>query len=259
MPLCNYNMGKNKLQKFRELEQLEHVFQVPSEQLRAGQQCEMKGRWREFFGNDNPIVLELGCGKGEYTVALGKRFPDKNYIGIDIKGARLWTGAKESFNCGMKNVAFVRTNIEMLPYFFDKDEVSEIWLTFPDPQMKKKTKRLTSTGFLNRYTGIVKPGGLLHLKSDSNFMYTYTKAVVAENQLKVVDLCDDIYAQRPDDAILSIKTYYEQQWLARGITIKYICFELDPKDEWKEPEVEIELDPYRSYGRNKRSELNLTD
>ncbi|MBP1641099.1 MAG: tRNA (guanine-N7)-methyltransferase [Bacteroidetes bacterium] len=252
-------MGKNKLQKFRELEQLSHVFQISALQLRDGALCEMKSRWHEFFGNDNPIVLELGCGRGEYTVALGRRFPDKNYIGVDIKGARLWAGAKESFNSGMKNVAFVRTNIEMLPYFFGENEVSEIWLTFPDPQMKKKNKRLTGTGFLRRYTGILKPEGILHLKSDSNFMFTYTKAVIAENGLPVIDICDDIYALRPEDEILSIKTYYEQQWLARGITIKYIKFVLEPRTEWKEPEIEIEMDPYRSYGRNKRSELNLTD
>lgn len=252
-------MGKNKLQKFSELEQFAHVFQMPGAQLRDGVQCEMKGRWHEFFGNDNPIVLELGCGRGEYTVALGQRFPEKNYIGIDIKGARLWAGAKESLNNGMKNVAFVRTNIELLSCFFAEHEVSEIWLTFPDPQMKKKNKRLTSTGFLTRYAQIVAPGGLIHLKSDSNFMFTYTSAVVSENNLPVVDSCDDIYAQRPDDDVLSIKTYYEQQWLARGITIKYIQFRLEPKSEWKEPDIEIELDTYRSYGRNKRSELNLTD
>jgi tRNA (guanine-N(7)-)-methyltransferase len=252
-------MGKNKLQKFSELEQFAHVFQMPGAQLRDGGQSEMKGRWHEFFGNNNPIVLELGCGRGEYTVALGQRFPDKNYIGIDIKGARLWAGAKESFNSGMKNVAFVRTNIELLPCFFAEHEVSEIWLTFPDPQMKKKNKRLTATNFLARYAQMVVPGGLIHLKSDSNFMFTYTKAVVSENNLAVVDSCDDIYAQRPDDDVLSIKTYYEQQWLARSITIKYIQFRLEPKNEWKEPDIEIELDPYRSYGRNKRSELNLTD
>lgn len=253
------NMGKNKLQKFRELELFTHVFQVPGSQLRDGVQCEMKGHWHEFFGNDHPIVLELGCGRGEYTVALGKRFPEKNYIGIDIKGARLWAGAKESFNNDMTNVAFVRTNIELLSCFFEKNEVSEIWLTFPDPQMKKKSKRLTSTEFLNRYAQILKPGGVIHLKSDSNFMFTYTKEVVAENHLPVIDICDDIYALRPDDEILSIKTYYEQQWLARGITIKYIQFALSLQTEWKEPEIEIELDPYRSYGRNKRSELNMNE
>ena len=252
-------MGKNKLKKFSELEQFPHVFQMSFSQIRDGQECEMKGRWREYFGNDNPVVLELGCGRGEYTVALGRRFPDKNYIGIDIKGARLWAGAKESFLSGMKNVAFVRTNIEMIPHFFASNEVSEIWLTFPDPQMKKCNKRLTSTNFLERYGQLLVSEGIIHLKTDSNFMFTYTRAVVAENKLAVLDCCDDIYARCLDDQLLSIKTYYEQQWLARGIAIKYLSFAFEIRSEWQEPEIEIEMDAYRSYGRNKRSELKIAE
>jgi tRNA (guanine-N7-)-methyltransferase len=252
------NMGKNKLQKFSELEQFPHVFQFSFSHFGDEQECEMKGQWQSFFKNDNPIVLELGCGRGEYTVALGRRFPDKNFIGIDIKGARLWAGAKESLTSGMKNVAFIRTNIEMLPRLFASNEVSEIWLTFPDPQMKKRSKRLTSTGFLARYGKIMKAEGILHLKTDSHFMFTYTKAVVEANHLPLLSLWDDIYAECPDNEILSIKTYYEEQWLARGITIKYISFGFEARDKWQEPEIEIEPDSYRSYGRNKRSELNLT-
>src|SRR5574344_527842 len=168
-------MGKNKLQKFADMEAYPHVFQYPYSVL-ENVPFEMKGKWHEeFFKNDHPIVLELGCGRGEYTVELGKLFPDKNFIAVDIKGARMWTGATESLQCGMKNVAFLRTNIEIIDRFFAEDEVSEIWLTFPDPQMKSKTKRLTSTFFMERYRHFMKDGGLIHLKTDSNFMFTYTK------------------------------------------------------------------------------------
>ena len=145
-------MGKNKLAKFAELETFSHVFQVTSSELLNGAGFSLKGKWNEmFFKNTNPIVLELGCGKGEYTVELAKQFPDKNYIGVDIKGARIWKGAKESFLQKMENVAFIRTNIEMIQHFFGENEVSEIWLTFPDPQMKKTTKRLTATNFIQSY------------------------------------------------------------------------------------------------------------
>ena len=230
-------MGKNKLAKFADMEEFPHVFQVSSHALREGQAFEMKGKWNElFFKNNNPIVLELGCGKGEYTVGLGQLYPDKNFVGVDIKGARIWSGAKESFQKGMTNVAFLRTNIEMIYHFFAENEVSEIWLTFPDPQMKKVTKRLTATNFMKSYQQFLKPDGLVHLKTDSNFMFTYTCEMVKSNQYPVIFSSDDLYASSLNDPILSIKTYYEQQWLERGLTIKYIQFVLEKRENFIEPD-----------------------
>jgi tRNA (guanine-N7-)-methyltransferase len=219
----------------------------------------MRGNWgKEFFGNDNPIVIELGCGRGEYTVGLARRYPDKNFIGVDIKGARMWTGATEAIRDGLKNVGFLRTNIEIIDHFFAPGEVSEIWLTFPDPQMKKHTKRLTSSLFLQRYRNIMLPDGIVHLKSDSNFMFTYTRYITEVNKLPVVSCIEDIYADGEAVEPLDIKTYYEQQWLSRGINIKYISFRLPAEGELVEPEIEIELDSYRSYNRSKRSGLQTS-
>ena len=251
-------MGKNKLAKFADMEEFPHVFQVSSHTLREGISFDMKGKWNElFFKNDHPIVLELGCGKGEYTIGLGKLYPEKNFVGVDIKGARLWTGAKESHETGMTNVAFLRTNIEMIHYFFAENEVSEIWLTFPDPQMKKVTKRLTATNFIKAYQQFVKPNGLIHLKTDSNFMFTYTCEMVKANNFPVAFSNDDLYASNLQDPILAIKTYYEQQWLERGLTIKYIRFLLEKRETFIEPEIEIEHDAYRSFGRSKRHNLDV--
>lgn len=247
-------MGKNKLQKFADMASYPHVFECPYS-VAESLPFEMKGQWNLFFKNDHPIVLELGCGRGEYTVELARLFPNKNFIGVDIKGARMWSGATESFNDGLSNVAFLRTNIEIIDHFFAADEVNEIWLTFSDPQMKKVTKRLTSTYFMERYRHFLINDGVIHLKTDSNFMYTYTQYMVRHNRLSVLFETEDLYHSNLVDPILNIKTYYEQQWLNRGLNIRYLKFVLPQEGNLSESEVEIELDSYRSYSRSKRSAL----
>jgi tRNA (guanine-N7-)-methyltransferase len=244
-------MGKNKLQKFSDMSQWPHVIEQAQFEKTDSP---LKGRWAaDVFKNDGPIVLELGCGKGEYTVGLAELYPEKNFIGIDIKGARMWTGAKLSIEKGLKNVVFLRTHIEFILRFFAAAEVSEIWLTFPDPQMKKVTKRLTSTRFMADYQQIVQPKGRIHLKTDSSFMFQYTVEMVKANQLPVVVQTDDLYHCDWTDKILSIQTFYETQWLQRGLNIKYIQFEIPEGQQWLEPDVEIEPDPYRSFGRSARN------
>lgn len=256
-------MGKkNKLMKFDDMAGYANVFQYCFEELQDGG-FPLRGKWHEHFGNGNPIVIELGCGKGEYTVGLAQRYPDKNFIGFDIKGARMWTGATQALECGLTNAAFVRTRIELITYFFAPGEVSEIWITFADPQMKKVNKRLTCTMFMQRYLQIMKADGTVHLKTDSNFLYTYTEEMAKANNLPIRantrDLYNDNEFASPDiiDALRSIRTYYESQWLARGIDIKYMALQPQPRDTWTEPDIEIELDSYRSFGRDKRSALNL--
>lgn len=246
-------MGKNKLQKFDDMNQYPHVFQYPFYVLKE-EGFPLKGKWNsDFFKNDQPIVLELGCGKGEYAVGLAELYPEKNFIGVDIKGARMWSGAKIALDKGLGNVAFLRTTIELIAHFFEAGEVSEIWITFPDPQMKKVRKRLTSTRFMELYNTILKEGGGIHLKSDSPFLYGYTCEMVRVNNLPVEVDTDNLYEGEIDDKILGIKTFYEQQWLDRGKTIKYIRFGCEPRAEWVEPDVEIEYDDYRSFNRSKRS------
>ena len=250
-------MGKGKLAKFADMERYENVFQYPYSVV-DNVPFEMKGSWRQhYFHNSNPIVLELGCGKGEYTVELAKLFPHVNFIGVDIKGARMWTGATQALEQGLKNVAFLRTNIEVIDRFFSDGEVQEIWLTFSDPQMKNPRKRLTSTYFLERYRRFLVDGGVIHLKTDSNFLFTYTSYMVDENKLPLLFRTTDLYHdERIDDdtrQILSIQTYYESMWIERGLNIKYQKFRLPRALELHEPEVEIELDDYRSYHRDKRT------
>ena len=252
-------MGKGKLEKFAEMETFSNVFQCPYSVMES-ETWAMKGRWREdYFHNNNPIVLELGCGKGEYAVGLARLFPEVNFVGVDIKGARMWTGAKQALAEGLPNVAFLRTNIEIIDRFFAEGEVQEIWLTFSDPQMKNPRKRLTSTYFLERYRRFLADGGLIHLKTDSNFLFAYTAAMVAHNGLPVLMQTDDLYhAEGMDEqtrAILGIQTYYEGMWMARGLNIKYMKFRLPAQGLLEEPGVEIELDDYRSYHRTKRSSL----
>lgn len=256
-------MGKNKLRKFAEMETFPNVFQFTCSGMDAGAKSHphpMAGHWRDtFFHNDHPIVLELGCGRGDYTVGLAAAHPERNYIGIDIKGARMWAGAKQAVQQGLHNVAFLRTNIEIVNLFFAPSEVDEIWITFPDPQMKKATKRLTSTYFMERYARLLRPDGRIHLKTDSPFLYTYTRAMLEVNHLNIIADTDDLYNARSAMHIAHcalseatmLQTHYERQWLSRGMTIKYLCWQLGCEDcAWVEPDIEIEHDTYRSYGRN---------
>ena len=253
-------MSKGKLQKFAEMETFPNVFQFPYSAMADNKPFAMKGSWRsDYFHNDNPIVLELGCGRGEYTVGLARLFPNVNFIGVDIKGARMHQGAKQALEEKLPNVAFLRTNIEIIDRFFDNDEVQEIWLTFSDPQMKNPRKRLSSTYFLQRYRHFLTDGGIVHLKTDSNFLFTYTSLMVEHNKLPLVFKTDDLYhTEGIDEAtrqILGIQTYYESQWIERGLNIKYLKFHLPKVSELEESDVEIPLDEYRSYKRTKRSSL----
>lgn len=247
-------MGKNKLKKFAEMETLPCVFQYPFASLQA-EGFPFKGSWRrDFFHNDNPVVLELGCGKGEYTVGLARRFPHKNFIGLDIKGARMWTGARQAVDEELPNVAFLRTNIELITHFFAAGEVDEIWITFPDPQMKKTRKRLTSTRFLRLYREVMNPGGTIHLKTDSPFLYAYTGMMLGENGITPICSCADLYADdtAPEgfpEGLRDIRTFYEQQWLSRGLAIKYISFTMPQEAPTQEPAEEPEHDTYRSFSR----------
>ncbi|MBR6037134.1 MAG: tRNA (guanosine(46)-N7)-methyltransferase TrmB [Bacteroidaceae bacterium] len=248
-------MGKGKLAKFAEMAENPLVVECPFWQLQQ-EGFPLKGKWHEeFFKNGNPIVLELGCGRGEYTIGLARRFPEKNFIGIDIKGARMWHGAKTALEEGMKNVAFLRTNIECIAGFFAPDEVAELWLTFSDPQMKKATKRLTSTYFMERYRKFLVDGGLINVKTDSNFLATYTKYMVEKNGLPMEQCTFDLYGQQAtdngqqtlDSSLTEIRTYYESMWLERGIPIKYLQFRLPQQGTLEEPDIEIPVDGYRSY------------
>ena len=250
-------MAKGKLEKFAEMETFRNVFQYPFAVI-SQTEFPLLERWHDdYFHNQNPIILELGCGKGEYTVELARMYPDRNFIGIDIKGARMWTGAKAALAEGLGNVAFLRTNIELIDRFFAADEVSEIWLTFSDPQMKNPRKRLMSTFFLNRYRHLLKDMGTIHLKTDSDFLYTYATLTVEKNHMPLIFKTDDLYHTDglDDDTrhILGIKTHYEKMWIDRGLNIKYLKFKLPQEGNLEECDVEIPLDSYRSYHRDKRS------
>ena len=224
-------MGKNKLARFAENKILPNVFQPTRDE--ALDHYPLKGKWRsEVFKNENPIVLELGCGKGEYSVGLAKSFPNKNFIGIDIKGARFWFGAKEAVEKNLNNVAFLRTQIELVDCFFDHDEVDEIWITFPDPQIKyRRTKhRMTHPDFLDRYKKILKKDGIVHLKTDSEFLHGYTLGLLQGQGHEIISAHHDIYGApeyEPGTPLLrEIKTYYEGLFSAKGKTITYLKFRI---------------------------------
>lgn len=221
-------MGKKKLSRFKELESLERVIQPPFEEI-FGKDYYLKGKWSaEIFRNDQPLILELGCGKGEYTVGLARQNPRKNYMGLDIKGARIWTGAKNAHNESLSNVAFLRTRIDFINSFFAPGEIDEIWITFPDPQPKRARhkKRLSGALFLNRYRAFLKDEGRIHLKTDNLQLYINTLEMIRYNDLLLEQHSEDVYGEDWSNEAVSIQTYYEKGFLARGMKIKYLCFRL---------------------------------
>ena len=217
--------SKNKLKRFEENQSFENVIQPSREEVLNG--FSLKGQWQSYFKNDNPIVLELGCGKGEYSVALAEKYPEKNFIGVDIKGARFWRGAKTALENDFQNVAFLRTQIELIDQCFDKNEVSEIWITFPDPQIKyKRTKhRLITKPFLEQYQSILKVNGLVHLKTDSEFLHGYLLGLLHEGPHDILFAHHDIYnSSSPPAEATAIQTFYEKQYLEVEKAITYVKF-----------------------------------
>ncbi|RAV30404.1 tRNA (guanosine(46)-N7)-methyltransferase TrmB [Sinomicrobium soli] len=219
--------SKNKLKRFRENETFSNVLQPERDEVVSGG-FPLKGKWRNgFFKNDRPVILELGCGKGEYSVSLARKYPEKNFIGIDIKGARFWRGAKTALEEGLENVAFLRTQIELVDLFFDRGEVDEIWITFPDPQIKyKRTKhRLTNAVFLEKYRSILRKGGVVHLKTDSEFMHGYTLGLLHGLGVEVLYAHHDVYRNEySPQEVTGIQTFYEKQYLEQQKAITYVKF-----------------------------------
>ena len=220
-------MGKNKLERFAEIAEFEHVLELTD--FQEEDEEKPKGRWNnDLFENDNPIILEIACGKGEYTLELARRNPQTNFIGIDIKGARLWKGAKRALNQDLANVRFLRIYIDHLDEYFAPGEVHNMWITFPDPYPKysDRNKRLTSPKFLATYQKVLDSDGIIHFKTDSDKLWDFTKNVVREEGCEVLDLVENIYQERPEDPLLTTKTYYEKKHLEDGKTIKYLKFRL---------------------------------
>jgi len=223
-------LAKRKLQRFAENETFEHFFQPGWEELSAG--FSLRGNWRSgFFRNDKPLIIEMGCGKGEYTVDLSGKYPERNFIGIDKKGARMWRGAKTSIEANRPNVAFLRIRAENICQVFGPAEVDEIWITFPEPQPNspRHSKRFTSPEFIERYRKLLKPDGLIHLKTDNDMFYNYTLDVINEQGHKLLYSNNGLYAN-PDDSevkdVIDVQTHYEKIWLSQGLTIKYLKFKL---------------------------------
>jgi len=214
----------------------DNLYQPKYDQVLA-KDFHLKGKWnKQVFKNEKPIVLELGCGKAEYTTGLAERYPEKNFIGVDIKGARLYRGAKTAIEKGLKNTAFIRTRVDFIESFFAENEISEIWFTFPDPQPKRIRKRLSSSLFLNRYTNFLVNDAIIHLKTDSKLFYAYTKALAIENNFKFIFDCDDVYANNTiPEEVLNIQTFYEKQFLEKSKNIHYLEFQLNNINPYKEP------------------------
>lgn len=223
-------MGQKKLKRFGEIKTFSNVLEYPEN---------MPGQWNTFFKNEHPIILELACGKGEYTVGLAKMYPEKNFIGVDIKGNRLWAGAKFTLQNNLTNAAFLRTQIVRINEYFEQDEVDEIWITFPDPQLRtsKAKKRLTHPSFLKLYQQFLKPGGKIHLKTDSPDLYQFTKTVIELFDLKTISDCNDVHGQEEVSDELKIITHYESLDIAKSETIFYLCFSLPEVIPDKEEEL----------------------
>tara|TARA_B110000971_G_C20015372_1_gene503662 strand:- start:188 stop:871 length:684 start_codon:yes stop_codon:yes gene_type:complete len=225
-------MGKDKLKRFSQMLTFENVIQP--EINFYSKDDDLKGNWSAVFNNQNPIVLELGCGAGEYTVALAKHYPKRNFIGIDIKGARIWKGAKSAIEEDLDNVRFLRTKVDFVTKFFGENEVDEIWLTFSDPQPKKPKKRLTSNLFIDRYLKFLKPNGIVHLKTDSDLLYNFTLEEIKSNGFELLKNITNVYKDSYEDSqnlkkVLFVKTFYEKKWIELGKTIKYLGFKIHPK------------------------------
>lgn len=260
-------MGHDKLRKFAENETFSCLLQPDASEMLAGgyfslKDHDIKGKWNEkMFSAPRDIVLELGCGKGEYTIDLSKRIPGRNYIGVDIKGARLWKGARQAEEEKLGNVAFLRTRIEFITALFAPEEVSEIWLTFSDPQMKSENSRLTSPLFLERYRNILRKGGIVHLKTDSMFLHQYSKAVAEANGLKILACTEDLYSSSREqfsalsdqeaDALFEVQTFYEKMFLEQGYKITYLSFVIDKDGEYVHPD--FDEDYWRKEEGPKRS------
>jgi len=233
-------VGKAKLTKFSEIKTFNNVFQPGLEEV-VNQKFYFKGKWNEkYFRNKNPIILELGCGKGEYTAGMAELNHGMNFIGVDIKGARIWTGAKYAHEHQLDNVAFIRTHIEFVHYLFDRNEIREIWLTFPDPQVRKRRnkKRLNGARFLRLYQQFLIDQGIIHLKTDNKDLYEYSKKLIRHNQLKIIYSTDDLYASDITGPVRDIQTFYEKQFLEQGLKIHYLAFKLDHAKEIEDPKNE---------------------
>lgn len=246
-------MPKQKLRRFREIKTMDFVLEYPYSVLQS-EVFPYKGSWNgRFFKQEAPLTLELGCGGGEYTVALAEQNPRENYVGVDKKGDRLWHGATAVRNKNLQNVAFLRTDIDLINRFFDREEVEAIWITFPDPMMKHRRRRLISSVYFEKYRQLLKPGGIIRLKTDSPFLYQYTLDLLAINNISPLCATEDLYGSSvdwQDLATRDIKTRYEMQWLDRGKTIKFVAFSLPLEDiSFKEPLKEPPYDDYRSLSR----------
>lgn len=231
-------MTKNKLERFAEMKTFSNVIEPSFDEV-FNADYKLKGAWhKKFFENNHPIILELGCGKGEYTVNLAKQYPGINFIGVDIKGARMWKGAKKAREEGLNNAVFLRTRIDFINSFFESNEVNEIWVTFPDPQPKKAKKRLISTKFLSSYQKILKNNGIVHLKTDNSNIYEYACKITSINHLEVLKKTRDIHNSTDEELkpIVEIQTFYEKKFMEEGKTIKYLSFKLNQSKKLIEPQ-----------------------